>query len=486
MRSDYSIDHPISYSDDVWDYIEDMDYMPTRRDRDDLVKKAQHNPEEAKRVRIWDTFFQIQPEDVAIPQKKEISELNQSRKELSADFDDQLIQLDKEYRINSSNERDKHQKIIEQLEEHLLYLRNEQDVALKRRNIGLITFLFGVGIAIAEYLGVIEIVNLMMFVVTGAISLTGLFLLLSGVTRWLSIENKMVPETQLQIEQENERYKNAINRLDQQYHSQRQNILDDQQTTLRAIDERIEKLNQQINQLLRQIPQGASAQELTQWLQEDIEHLSSRAIEMTGLRSRLVKLKDDTPNPLCIMAPAELQEYIPEILMRDEDKKKHLHVHYFAPLPDGGFSVFHGVYYMEFILIATDMLGTYGCFWDFISGYVVNERTSEQYYSDVVAINTQRDYKEIAIVGTSLEIENIPTFSLSLSSGERRQVTFASESYVKEIKKRIEKDSPEEDEDDDDDEQWVDNPEQTAENAIKALRAKLREHKGLQPDGGRL
>ena len=59
------------YSSDIWEYLNDMPYMPSRRDRDELLELG-----DEIRVRIWDYFFRIKPEDVGKPQKKEIEEIN--------------------------------------------------------------------------------------------------------------------------------------------------------------------------------------------------------------------------------------------------------------------------------------------------------------------------------------------------------------------------------------------------------------------------
>ena len=76
--------------------------------------------------------------------------------------------------------------------------------------------------------------------------------------------------------------------------------------------------------------------------------------------------------------------------------------------------------------------------------------------------------------GMAVPIEDAPTFSMSLSSGERRQVTFASQSYFEGIRKQMGEDAlPHFDA-----RRWARNPETAADNAIKALRARLRAHKG--------
>lgn len=49
--ADYAI-----YSSDLWDYLQDMPYMPSRQDRDELIHAGDY-----KRVQIWDYFFSNKP-----------------------------------------------------------------------------------------------------------------------------------------------------------------------------------------------------------------------------------------------------------------------------------------------------------------------------------------------------------------------------------------------------------------------------------------
>ena len=57
------------YPRDIWDYIIDLPYMPSKEDREKLFR----NLETRDRIQLWDYFFRIRPEDVGIPQQNEIS-----------------------------------------------------------------------------------------------------------------------------------------------------------------------------------------------------------------------------------------------------------------------------------------------------------------------------------------------------------------------------------------------------------------------------
>ena len=57
------------YPRDLWDYIEGLPYMPSRADREKFFR----NEEKRERIKLWDYFFRIKPEDVGKPQREEIS-----------------------------------------------------------------------------------------------------------------------------------------------------------------------------------------------------------------------------------------------------------------------------------------------------------------------------------------------------------------------------------------------------------------------------
>jgi hypothetical protein len=420
------------YSQDIWDYLDDMPYVPSRADRDALVEAARADPDKEKRVRTWDYFFRIRPEDVGKPQQQEIAQLERQRHETVSSHDKERQRLEREIATFESKRKAR---------------RTMRVIGVILGIPGLIWFLSVMGDALDENLGAY----------CGGASLLmlgGLFLLIGLATR----AGRTVEEL-----------KSKLASLNKQFDA-----------TLARIDDGLAKLRAQIAELKEQIPAPPSDDEIHQWLQEDIAWLTEEASERSGLVARLISLKD-APNPLCILGPAELQESerIPLPFTKDPDREKHLKARRFATLPNGTFEDFYGVYNLEFILVAEDMLGTYGCFFDFITGRVTGERTSEQYYHDVVAISTRREYREVEIGGTAVPIEDAPTFSMSLSSGERRQVTFASQSYFEGIRKQMGEAALPQFEP----QRWARNPETAAENAIKALRARLRVHKGAPEPG---
>jgi hypothetical protein len=127
------------------------------------------------------------------------------------------------------------------------------------------------------------------------------------------------------------------------------------------------------------------------------------------------------------------------------------------------------------------MLATCGLFFDFITGRVTAEQITEQYYNDVVAIATVKEFRTIDLGdGESWSIEDAPTFSLSLASGERRTVTFVNQDYFTGIKSKIVELT--QDLDESTRINWVSGAEQVADSAVKAIRYYLRLHKGMSDE----
>ena len=386
-----------TYSTDIWDYLGDMPYVPSRRDRDELRALTANNPKHEKRIHIWDYFFHIRPADVGKPQLQEIDALT----------------------------RDKDRQVAE------IRAKARQQSQLT----GGVALVAGIGSFIAFVIKV-QPVELALFGIM-VLALVGLGIVWQGSRRDVS-------------------------------------------KAIRNWNANVRMLQKQITLLQRQIPEPATVDQMRRWLDEDIEWLAQHALEQTGLDKKRIPLIDDTPNPICIIGPAYLQrsKSIPELLLdpREVDRSKHMSASSLDFFSDKRFIDLYGVYYVEFFIVTDEVLGNYGCFWDFISGKIYNEHTSEMYYNDVVALTTRQQFRKVDLSFFKMNLENAPTFSLSLSSSDSIQVTYASSEYIKnwfrmkmldpngefgfELKN------------------WVRNPEVVAEKAIQALRMQLRRHKG--------
>ena len=269
-----------TFSRDLWDYLDDLkDYMPSRRDRDVLVRAAEADPAEAKRVRIWDYFFRVHPEDLGRPQKKYIEVLTERQK----------------------ND-----------------LRAARARARQRLKWFLPVPILGILLSIAS------IIVPMLLIPGAAIALLGI-----GALIWVWRARS-----------------STLQRIE------------------RAYQHEVAQLKSAIEKLKAKIPEPPSHDQMYAWFKEDVAWLSGRALDATHLAKRKVDIDGSSPNPLCILGPAQLQnpKAIPAPFAdpRAPDLRKHLTASNFALLSDETFADFYGVYYIEFIIVATDMLGNYG------------------------------------------------------------------------------------------------------------------------------
>jgi hypothetical protein len=392
------------YSDVLWDYLGDMPYMPSYRDREQLTEK--------KRIQLWDYFFRIKPSDVGKPQQQEIAALNAE---------------------------------IEQLQKRI-----------KRKKTSRV--IFGVVILVGAILAAIVAAAVDAGEAAGYIGGggggLGVLFLLSAIL--MGAKERRAIKKHLR---------------------------------------RIEVLEEEIAALVKQIPPPPDDEQVCRWLEEDLDGLEENSIRATGLGTRLVEIRFESvrgevrqaPNPLIVRGPGELQDpdRMPPVFKKKEnqehfyspDRAKHLRARRAVFSPQRGLQVLYGVYYLEHILVADDMLATHGCFFDFITGKSTGEATTEQYYKDVVSLATLKDFRtiELSEEGESFKIEDAPTFSLSLASGEIRKVTLVNEGYFAGISKKLDLLSSE----DAGNLQWVRDAQKVASNAIEALRAHLRKHKQL-------
>jgi len=383
------------FSRDIWDYLNEIPYMPSRQDRDQLVQMADEQPRQAKRIQIWNYFFRLNPNDVGKPQMREIAMLTQRRE----------IEL-------------------------------AENSARTIRMLWLATIPVLVGLGLTYFLASQD---------NQTLRFSGPFVVALGVSLLIIIGVL---------------YSRTRNRIQSIY------------------QEMIDELQKSVKALRSKVPEPPSDEQIHRWLKEDIMWLSKEALKRTGLEKRKIDL-EGVDNPFYIMGPAELQDrkQIPPPFVENPDLKKHIKAFIPAFLPDGRFADFYGVYYVEFIIVANDMLGNYGCFFDFITGKIYGEHTSEIYYDDVALLTTRDEYRRVQMDWfQTQEVIQVPTFGMALTSGDDIKVSFASVEYVNKLIKLKLGHSPISDE------EWGSNPEPGAKKAIKALRKYLRDHKGLPED----
>ena len=427
------------YSKDIWDYLGDIPYMPTRADRDRLLA---NDPD---RVQLWDYFFRIKPGDLGKPQKEEIKEIEEC-----------ILQ-------EISTHTQKQNEIAGAIRENrrILFWKEVKN------------FLYGGGCFALT-------IFIYRFVINNHIGINWLIGCASpfftfGLTLWLTIT--LVGRSEKREIQDLKAQSILLHELHDK--------------SIKAKVVRKSFLKSEIKELKKKIPKPPSDMRVYQWFIEYLDIVTEDSKRETGLLSDDL-LDIEAENPIPVFGPGELQDpkrfppTFTEIRATDDinfDIKKHLTARRAFVLPGGTVDVLYGIYYIECILIAKDMLATYGLFYDFITGKSHAIETTEQYYNDVVSIVVTNEFRWIEKYTTEegekreVYVEDAPTFTLSLASGENRTVTFVNEKYFLEIKDKL-----------DVSEENISRifliraSRAYATNAIRALRYQLRLHKGLEND----
>lgn len=431
------------YSRDLWDYIKDLPYMPSRANREKLF----NNERTHERVKLWDYFFRIKPEDVGKPQRKEISSLI---KKLRESIDKCKL---------------KEKEIFERINELERFALIKAIKRLILISIVLAVILLYISRISTEIVHDQDkyIYNIIVAIPCSIISLV--FISLGYIA---GKEKKESRRLYLNLKEYKELHFIEIN----------------------EVKNRINTLKKEIGRLRRQVPKPLSGEEARQWLNREFQKLWDYTKTEVALVRNIIKIQGEQPdseikNPLSILGPGELQEKIPRRFLAtvNEDLNKHLTAKQAYQLNPEKYShlydVLYGVYFLEYIVVATDMLVTHSFFYDFIDDKVTSEYTTEQYFTDIVALAIVHESRKITIIDNmgkpiSVYIEDSPVFTLSLKSGERHEVSFVNQDYFIKVKERLEINL-----DDIDKIYWINQAKGDADNVIKALRAYLRKHKAL-------
>lgn len=444
------------YSTDVWDYLVDMPYLPSRQDRDKLVEASEKDNDALRRVRLWDYFFAINPKEVGKPHKQEITQLKD------------LIKTEEKLQKKYARKR------------------------IWSRVISIVLFVVAVIFIIIPLINTISPSVNQAGIPSSASNDTDTSIILQwwslccfslsiplfGSSIWLFFSstkqrikrqiNRQIVKSLDSIWQKMESSPLAVEPNEASRQKQLGAYKDNIDVEVKLIKQRIQFLENALNYLNNQIPNLPSSEEVENWLNEDIQRLTQEAISRSGLQDRLIKVAK-AENPFCIYGPAELQndELIPPpFLKRNSDRHKHLHARKFVTMTDGFFADFYGVYNIGFILLAKDTIGTYATFFDFIAGSSSGEKSRVQHYADVVGVESLRGYREVEQNNTVVSLENVPSLSLSLTSSEKIEITFPDDEYFEQAKAEGFKSS-----------RKKYNPQKAADNAIRATREKVNEAK---------
>jgi hypothetical protein len=411
-----------------------MPYMPSRVDRDKLL-----NSDDPNRVQIWDFFFQVKPDDVGMPQKQEINNIERN----ILDEISRYTEMQKDIK-----------ETLKRLKRTLFWKRVKNFLyGVACIVLSIVVFQFFSGNKVGDYSPL----------VCSSPFLVGALIL------WLAIIFVGWGE------------KSDIRGLN----SRSRILFEAHERSIKAQIDRKNFLKLSIKELKNQIPKPPPGAKVREWLFDHFDVVLDDSKIQTGLLDEDL-LPIEGNNPIQILGPGELQNpkrfppTFKKINASDDinfDIKKHLTARRAFEGVGGAIHVLYGIYYIECILIAKDMLATYGLFYDFITGKSHGTEITEQYYDDVVAIVINEEFRWIKrnkkdSDEKDIYIEDAPTFTMSLSSGDSRKVTFVSEKYFMKIKDEIgvaEQDVSKI--------FLVQNSTVNTYNAIRALRSQLRLHK---------
>lgn len=442
--------YPI-YSEDLWDYLEDMKRMPSRRDRDKLVANARADTAEGKRVQLWDYFFRIRPEDVGLPLRREraavhaqlvelrgrVAEIVERGQRTAAALRAQLAAFDTE----------QHEKYGHLQED----LRRELTAKAKRTLANALAAMVPVGVYIAGLLfmtvaaqGGSDAVDGCLSVVAGTFWFTcgGLvaipLVVAGGVMLWRGLNDMSSARQEAAIaaatnsfvvwwRQSHDAFVSAI--------SEQERDVTEAQALLASHEPgwvgRIEVLDQQLGRLLSQLPPIATVKQVEEWFQEDLEWLEDRALERCNLREPELERLVDTKNPACILGPGVLQRsdlIPPSYQVRDSDRAKHLSALQLVDVGDV-FYDHYGVYNLQFLLFAKETLASYNVFYDFIKNEPLGDQARILHYGDVTGIDSTTSFRQVPSPTADVEDVTAPSLSLALPGADRIEITFAGEEF---------------------------------------------------------
>ncbi len=462
------------FPNELWEYLPNgtdpghqvFSRMPSRADRDRLVAEAENDPDALQRVQLWNYFFRIDEEDVGEDQRRSMEALRQDLRDL---------------RGAGGTEIERHEREIETLRQQISSLdrgligrrqeiqRDHERRMSRAKNGGRVLRGFGVGL-----LSVGGFFGLLMFdaLVNGSEGWGGCFAALAFPAGFLGFVLSAIararvrklsppdPEAEIRDAEAKARARQAqahrrIEEIRHEIEARREAM----SSHSREIEEGIQALRDQIALLSHQVPRQRPAspdetfqeaclripedEEVAAWLVEDIAELKHRAQSETGMTGRLgdpilrsSEKDEELANIFCIPGPAEIQEsrLVPNSYISNpgSDRAKHLSARRYARLPDGQWADFHGVYNIQFVIVADDILASYRTTWDFIDGRRRGEEARSQHYADVVGVQDYRGSRELKHLrggSGATFLDNAPTLQLSLTSSERLQVTWVNDEY---------------------------------------------------------
>lgn len=452
----------------LWDYdVLDMLLLgiPSPKDRKELEAPNRISPiglDMNNRVKIWDYFFRIDPNLVGRKQKDKIKEIKDTQKKLNEGYAAKKFELEREFRKNQNS--------IQGIREWFKKVINTD--SSERQMLINLNLVIG-GITLLALCGIIRVADFWQFVVSMfAIANLGFFVIVPVRIAILNTEKR----------------RKLKRELDEQLKSleERKNIIDD------SAKYDIAKLEKEIEILRSQIPTPPRGEDVREWLRRDLEKLQ-RYYEQ---QIRIDFEKEKMPAPKLIYGPIELQDpnqwpkifreasspeqFFNSLLLNvlewvktiskpsdesrtqsqlkalarklknstyDYDLFKHKEAATLNAQDYQTLYVLNGLYFINCMFLGDNRMSIVTLFYDFISGKVISQSTSEVYYKDCVEIKISEEMRKFTRLKSNksetfdLEnsdlldfedevVEGIPTFAIELSNGRRKEITLPNAEYL--------------------------------------------------------
>jgi len=420
-------EHPSS----LWDYLVDMPYMPSARDRELLLKKAVATGQ-AHRVRIWDYFFRPRHEDVGKSVLRELKELRVQAASTETETTERLNTTRKrlaDFEAAWRNESAAVNAELQRIEAETG--SSERRRAMKKIIIGETIGCSGVVFVTAQVLQLFDALGCWLLVIVPVILVSDL------VVR--SAHRRRTPEqiqARIAAEQQHvrDRWSPRDEALRTAIYADRAHVAADEEILDRLIPHlrsRIANLYALLENVLRQIPTPPTEAEVEAWLAADLLMLRQRGEDRHAMEGRSVRFSGGK-DVFVIQAPAEIQDpaSIPAAYRDHPDRDKHLRGRSIRQTATGDWVEHYGVFSYDVIFIGEAVLARYSVLFDFIDGEPIRESAPRQHYADFVMVEMRHEFREIrGANGTEPLPVMLPSMILALSNGDRVTITVTTPAY---------------------------------------------------------
>jgi hypothetical protein len=439
--------HPTS----IWDYLGDMPYMPSKRDRERIEKLADER-DQKQRVQIWDYFFRPRPEDVGKPVFEELTELQTLAATREAEGAQLLQQSNDSFSSFEEGWRKERDAVEAQIYEiHANTNARERRGGWKSVITGIFLSEGSVYAAIRFYIAYLDASysKSALSCLSWILFLAAFPAFLAGVVFFFAGRRRLMPgkiQALINLRQKNiqdawsHRSLALQNAMDAEW--KRVNYAKEMlECLVPHIGLRIAYLEQMLRDLRGQIPTVPTADQVQEWILADQKELEEYGHKLLANMGDMASVRTIGTNALLISGPAEIQatDLIPPTYRgTDPDRAKYLHARKFGKIADGRTVRHYGVSYIELLYIGDTMLGRYSVLFDWIRGDKIRESAPQHHYADVVMLEMKQEYRKILGVDDEgqpleVELESEPSMTLTLKGGPPVTITVPSNEYFEKV-----------------------------------------------------